>query len=233
MSKTVLANVDGFTPVIDGLVEKYGFMTALVFGVIWRYCQLKDGKCTASQETLANKIGVKRQTFFRHAKLLVENGYLESNTKRGLGIEYTDTGKANLSFKVTARVIESDSTCNPKVQPPVTLDDTKILNEETIKDINTDEAIKIYNEVTGLTPDAGNYPKVAANIKSAYKQRSMDMKQFITYLRGVYHNWKGTKSKDGRPYSPMNPTWIEWAITGRYLEDQSTVKQGKERGFYA
>lgn len=236
MSKTVLTKVDGFTPIIDGIVSKYGYVAAMVFGVVWRYCQLKDNKCTASQETMASKIGIKRQTFNRNIKTLVENGYLIAETKDGIGVTYWDTGKANLSLKVTGTdegVPESDSTCNGKLHVPVTLDDTKRLFKDIYKDTIYDPEIVFYRKITGLIPDVMAFDKVILDIQSAFDRSKKDPKEFETYMRGIYHNWCGTKTKEGRPYSPSNPKWIEWAISGRYLEDKLDPVQGKEKGFYA
>ena len=230
--KTDLRKVNGYTPVIDHLITEFGYLTALVFGVIWRYCQMENGECTASQSTMAGLLGIKRQTFMRHADLLAESGYLEKQTISGIGVIYNDTGKANLLLKVTRGVIKSDTGCNSNGHVPVIKSDTKIVFKDSIK--NNNKALEIYRKVTGLTPDYMNLEKVEQDIISAAEQRDLDEPEFITYLEGVYHNWKNTKSKEGRPYSPQNPKWIEWAITGRFLEgDKTKVIQGKEGGFYA
>lgn len=103
MSKTVLANVDGFTPVIDTLVDEIGLMSAVVFGRIWRYCQMGDGVCKASLETISEAIGVDRATVMRHAKELCDDGYLKDLTPdlRNRPHVYADTGKAGLSVSIS------------------------------------------------------------------------------------------------------------------------------------
>ena len=100
-NKTVLADVGGFTPAIDTIVDELGFMCAGVFGVIWRYCQMSDGKCTASQSKLAEKLGVSVHTVQRHAERLINSGYLRAVVKDGIGVEYYDTGKAGLRIQVS------------------------------------------------------------------------------------------------------------------------------------
>jgi hypothetical protein len=55
-------NQEGFTMVHDWMVEKLGIKAALVYGVVWRYCQMREGVCYASQTTLAAKVGMCRQT---------------------------------------------------------------------------------------------------------------------------------------------------------------------------
>ena len=221
----------GYTPVFDMIVKQYGVITSLVFGVIWRHCKMEKGKCTASHDTLSKKIGINRRSLLRHVNKLVDGGYLEKETKKGIGTTYVDTGKANLRQKVTGDMTESHTPYDRKSQEPVTESHTKRLLKDTIK--NNNKALEIYRKVTGLTPDYMNLEKVKQDIISAAEKRDLDEPEFITYLEGVYHNWKNTKSKEGRPYSPQNPKWIEWAITGRYLDDdKNKTVQGKEGGFY-
>jgi hypothetical protein len=62
MSRTILAKMDGFTPVIDTVVEKTSLMTAVVFGRIWRFCQMKDGVCNASLDRIGQDIGIDKAT---------------------------------------------------------------------------------------------------------------------------------------------------------------------------
>lgn len=94
--------------------------------------------------------------------------------------------------------------------------------------------ISLYRRVTGFIPDVMNIDKVVADIQSAYERRGMNPAEFETYMRGVYHNWCGTSGKDGRKYQPTNSNWIEWAISGRYLDDNSdNAIKGEEGGYYA
>ena len=76
-------------------------MCAGVFGVIWRYCQMSDGKCTASQSKIAEKIGLSTRTVQRCAEKLISAGYLSSVVKEGMGVEYYDTGLAGLRIQVS------------------------------------------------------------------------------------------------------------------------------------
>ncbi len=111
MSRTVLANVDGFTPVMDVIVNHLGLMPAVVFGRVWRYCQMKDQVCSASLEKIAEGIGVDRVTVLRHIKELCEHGYLEDTTPdlKNRPHVYVDTGKAQLILSLSG-VAESNTT---------------------------------------------------------------------------------------------------------------------------
>jgi DnaD/phage-associated family protein len=103
MSKTILANTDGFTPVIDMLARELGLMPAVVFGRMWRFCQMEDGVCKATLETIAEGIGVDRATVQRNAKILCDAGYLKDLTPelRNRPHVYADTGKASLKVSIS------------------------------------------------------------------------------------------------------------------------------------
>lgn len=135
MSKTILAQVDGFTPVIDGMIPEVGLISAAVFGKAWRYCQMADGVCRAAQERIADELGLSRATVNAHFKNLCDAGYLEDTTPNLLGLPhiYRDTGKANLSISFTG----TTTTCKNTLQPPVKNIDTK-------KEVNKQDT-HIYN----------------------------------------------------------------------------------------
>lgn len=145
MSKTILAQVDGWTPVIDGVVSDVGATTALVFGKMWRYCQMADGVCKASQERIADELGLSRQTVNTHIEKLVSAGYMKDTTPdlQGAPHVYKDTGKANLSINLTA-------TCQKSLQPPVKEFDIKkedkkeSIESDTFKIIHSMQSIGMF-----------------------------------------------------------------------------------------
>jgi hypothetical protein len=102
MSRTVLALVDGFTPVIDSLVAEMGLATAAVFGKVWRYCQMADGVCTASRSRMAEELGIAATTLDRHVDRLVAAGYLSEEAHPGYTNTLRDTGLAGLSVEIRA-----------------------------------------------------------------------------------------------------------------------------------
>lgn len=122
MSKTILANVDGFTPVIDTMIPEVGLLTATIFGKVWRYCQMSDGVCKAGQERIADELGLSRPTINTHLSKLCDTGYLRdlTPTLSGMPHLYADTGKAGLSISFTAHngegVKEIDTTCKTNLQ---------------------------------------------------------------------------------------------------------------------
>jgi DNA-binding Lrp family transcriptional regulator len=110
MSRTILAEVDGFTPVIDVVVKDTSLMTAVIFGGIWRYCQMQNGVCQSTLEKIAERTGVGRQTVIEHIRVLEQAGYIEDTTPdlRNRPHTYRDTGKAGLHIGVST-VRQTDS----------------------------------------------------------------------------------------------------------------------------
>jgi len=69
-----------FTPAPDMFLEKYGVYVALVFGRIRRYCEMQEGICKASQQSIADWLGITRWTVSRGLKKLIEDGYIIDKT---------------------------------------------------------------------------------------------------------------------------------------------------------
>jgi DNA-binding Lrp family transcriptional regulator len=103
--------LSGFTPAPDALIQKYSFVTALVWGKVWRYCQMSDGVCRAKLETIANELGMSERTIMRHIDPLVEDGFLKDMTPelRNRPHIYADTGKIRIRISVEATMTESHS----------------------------------------------------------------------------------------------------------------------------
>ena len=89
----------GYTPVIDDLLIELGLMPALVFGKIWRYCQMKDKVCNASQQRIADELCLSLRTVNRATAILVKNGYLAKKRTKTVDV-YSDTGKAKMTFSI-------------------------------------------------------------------------------------------------------------------------------------
>ena len=181
---TILAEVKGFTPLIDALVKEVGVVQAAVYGAVWRHCQMSDGVCTASQATIAKKLGINRVTVLRHLKDLCKKGYLRDTTPtlRNRPHIYADTGKAKILALVEARtgvtesnsdgiedepgVAESDSTVaesNTQVSQKVTRREHDT-SEESISGDTSDSGEKeptgeaLLEEHFGPRPDRGGDP---------------------------------------------------------------------------
>jgi hypothetical protein len=95
VSATNLRDTSGWTPVIDDLVECLGLYPALVFGCVWRFCQMTHGVCHASIETMSVRLAISRSQTKHILKILVNEGFLRDLTpeQRHAPHVYEDTGK--------------------------------------------------------------------------------------------------------------------------------------------
>ena len=143
-------------------------MSATVFGRMWRFCQMEDGVCKASLETIGEGIGVDKATIMRHAQKLGEAGYLKDLTPdlKNRPHVYADTGKAGLSVNISGvaqRNVKSKTVAENNVtvaQRNVTVAESQ-LNKDSKRDSKEIEEdgrspknlFSIYeNEIGLLTP---------------------------------------------------------------------------------
>jgi len=155
MSKTVLAKVDGFTPLIDSIVKEYGVLTAAVFGRVWRYCQMETGVCQASVEKIAGELDLSVRTIIRHLDVLVEGGYLVDNTPglRNKPHTYSDTGKASFNVSINAMteshsgMSQSHSDYDTKSEQGMTESQLKIVSlREDLRELNSSDKKSYLDE---------------------------------------------------------------------------------------
>jgi len=98
--KEIEANLSGFTLCPDVLIKKYSHTTALIWGKIWRYCQMEEGVCRAAILRLAGELNLSDDTVGKHIKLLEEGKYIKDTTPdlKNKPHTYIDTGKLKLKF---------------------------------------------------------------------------------------------------------------------------------------
>lgn len=210
MSKTILGQLNGFTPVIDGMIPEVGAMTALVFGKAWRYCQMSDGVCKASQDRIADELGLSRATINTHLSKLVEAEYLEDMTPNLLGLphQYRDTGKANLSISFTGDVSKNlTPTSQKSLHPPVkNIDTKKELNKESIKNEDEDALRTIArayeSEIGIITPMIADELREASTTYplqwtlDAIHEAATQNKRGWKYVLGILTRWKAQGNQE-------------------------------------
>jgi len=117
-SYTIPARADGFTPVFDVVVRELGATAGLVYGVVWRHCQMRDGYCYAYQKNLAKLAGLGVRSVNRWIGRLIDAGYIRDITPPGTKGDrhhYICTGKVTLQWRAEATA-EPD-THAPEAQP--------------------------------------------------------------------------------------------------------------------
>lgn len=100
----VTDKISGFTPILDSMVKRYGLIGANVYGVVLRHAKMRNGVCSASQERMAELLGINRMTVNKWIAKLCDDGYLEDTTPdaKNRTHVYRVTGKAGLQTTIEA-----------------------------------------------------------------------------------------------------------------------------------
>lgn len=130
--RQIVTEVSGFIPVFEVVLRHYkDYMTALVFGRMWQYCNMRDGVCKASLERIGRDLEVSGVTVMRHAEKLVADGYLIDTTpeRRNAPHEYVDGRRVEMKSSLTAGMTES--------KPTVIKSKPTVIKSQLIKQDNT------------------------------------------------------------------------------------------------
>ena len=226
-NKTVLADVGGFTPVIDTIVDELGFICANVFGVIWRYCQMSDGKCTASQSRIAEKLGLSVSTVKRCAEKLVEAGYLRSNVKKGVGVEYYDTGLAGLRIQVsgyTYHEVKNNQALSEPAHRELPSQLTGSYQASSQGATKKDIKINIQDTATAAVSETEKQNSDVAEVFRAYEQEigmitSFVREEVLDAIEHYPHDWiieaiKEAAKNNVRKWSYARAILESWKVNG-------------------
>jgi hypothetical protein len=104
----------GYTPLIDPIIDEVGLIGAAVYGIVFRFCQMRDGMCYASHSRLAKNIGVSQRTVIRYLNRLVELGYLKIGATSMRPEGYAPTNVYFCTSKIESKI------------PTIELDDEKL-----------------------------------------------------------------------------------------------------------
>ncbi len=245
MSKTILAQVDGFTPVIDSIANELGVISAVVFGRMWRFCQMSAGVCKASLETIAGKTGLSRASIMRHAKKLCEAGYLKDKTPdlRNVPHIYADTGKAGLQINLqtvsqgnvtfqseTQTVSERNATVSESHLKKELKKDTKE-NDEVLAQIS-----KAYeSEIGVLTPMIADELREAATAYplkwtlDAIREAATNNKRGWKYVLAILARWKAQGNQEVmKPVGQAQSNASKRSMSA-YRQIQKILAEQKER----
>ena len=202
-----VSTMSGFTPVPDALVKEYGYMTALVWGRIWRFCQMSDGVCRAKLEKIADMIGVSERTIIRHSQILCDGGYLFDITPelRNKPHIYADTGKIKIRFSAEATMTESHRAMTESQRQG---------DRESVEESTTDSVSVKRDEVNAFTLYESNIgvltPLIADTLGDAEKEYTLDWikdaiglavlnnKRNWRYCETILKRWKESGKDDGK-----------------------------------
>lgn len=196
--------MSGYTIAPDVLVQEYGYVTALVWGRAWRYCQMDDGVCRASLEKMAEGLGMSERTIIRHLDSLCEGGYLFDTTPdlKNKPHIYADTGKIKIRLAIEVRVTESQRAMTQSQRQG---------DRESVEESTTDRGEVPKNIFTHYESNIGPLtPMIADSLELAEKEFPMDWivdsirlavennKRNWRYCEAILKRWKENGKDDGK-----------------------------------
>lgn len=110
----------GFTPIPRALSQRYSGNVCLVWGIVWRYCQMSKGYCNASVDRMAEETDGSAKTFRRHLSTLIDAGLVEDKTPDIRNKPHTFcTKKGERIILEWSRELEKSNEVSQNVQPKV------------------------------------------------------------------------------------------------------------------
>lgn len=206
--RKIVTEVSGFIPVFEVVLHHYkDYMTALVFGRMWQYCNMSDGVCRASLERIGNDLKISSATVMRHAEKLVNDGFLIDTTpdRRNAPHEYLDGRRVEMKGRISAGIAER--------KPTVSQRNATVSESQLIKQDNT----KIKPSKKGDLVDG-----LLFFGKQAKEQNVDGIENLLQEIeRGLHVNIKRTPAnqaaarrilEDGRPFGQ----WLTWCISDEW-----------------
>ena len=107
--------IKGFTPAVDEITDAYGGTISLIYGAMWRFAQMSGLKlCTASQEKIGKRAGVKRETVNRNIPAMISKGLIvQAGTAQGGTKSYSCLLDISSIFQMS--VTENHPTSDDKI----------------------------------------------------------------------------------------------------------------------
>ena len=103
-----------YTPIFPEIAAEYGLTCAAVYGVIWRYAQMRDGTCHAAYDTLAAEIGVNERTMRRNVEELQKAKLIHLHHRKNGGPYWISISADIQSDRTESPLGTSDRTESPE-----------------------------------------------------------------------------------------------------------------------
>ena len=227
--------MSGFTPAPDALIKEYGFVTALVWGRTWRFCQMADGVCRAAIGKIGAGLGMSERTIIRHLDSLCTGGYLFDTTPnlRNKPHIYADTGKIRIRVSIEGGMTQSHSAMTEShtrydresheesIKKPIKKQNIKAATPKP----PTPPEILIFREVTKLYPPKPNWDSVVKIVQSVSAR--LCRPATAEDLRPFFEAWTF------RGFKPTNINWTSWAVSGVIPQGGMRVVQQEPKGIAA
>jgi hypothetical protein len=227
-----------FSIVPDEVVKKCGPVAGIALGLVYRYSQGDQHACTASQQRLANEIGVNVTTMGIALMNLEEHGYVTvfrtagktsiyrvSNKMFELSVDLMEipSGKEDTPPKIHEHLME-----NPLTPPAKSMSNNIFNNKEN--SINTAPdfrkltpvqylkvpEIAFYQSVTGRDPGTEQCYVIYEKLHGV----NLDFKK----MQQAWREWVS------RGYKSSNLAWIDWGLAGAIPDRDGNYPRGADPG---
>ena len=175
----VFHEVAGFTPANDYLTKVFDCLTALIYGMVWRYCQHPSGECTASQRRMGERMKVSTRTITRKLSKLVDAGYLECEEREGM------TNIYRLPSKIILPKTESHKNVGQTVSGTYDSKSDKDTKQETNQE---SDVVNNKKDVIKEMENLGLHKKVAR--KLANENPEEELRVWLQVVRGLSRQGK-------------------------------------------
>ena len=219
-SVPIQSKIKGFTPLPDSIAETHGLIRAAVFGKVWRYCQMRDGVCRASLETIAGGLGIDRSTVSRHVEVLCKDHYLKDLTPllKNKPHVYADTGK--MKFTIGLTVAECNVGGETVAERNVTVAESR-MSKESKRDSKKEELYPLARALSevchiDLKANRGRLFREAKQLSTATPLPTPEL-ILAQYNGSPSAFWKSTdwRGKKGQLPTPaaIRETWGQWQVS--------------------
>lgn len=137
---------DGFVLCPDEIAMKHGLYAAAVYGLVYRFENMEDGVCWASQKTLAEMLDISDRVVRKHLKVLLENGYISEKKRKGVSSLYNTTNKLVLNISVRpgdTAALYSEGSAQNSAPPRHDIPTNRVVNRELNKDLEASFSEKL------------------------------------------------------------------------------------------
>lgn len=213
--KAVETMASGFTPCPDILTTKYSHTTSLIWGKIWRFCQMPEDVCRAAIKRIADELSLSTNTIAKHIEMLEKGGYILDKTPnlRNKPHTYIDTGKLHL--KISLWMAESGTQNLSSHYSKTEVEESTTNSSEVQKNIFAcyEKNIAMLTPVIADTLQEAEKEYPADWITDAIRLAVENNKRNWRYCEAILKRWKESGKDEGKG-KPQESSKSEYETIG-------------------
>jgi len=216
-----------WTPIFDHLVNDLGLTQTAIIGVIWRYSQMDEKICRASQDSISLRLGLSRQSLNKHIKELIAKGYV---------IDFSPKLRNRPHFlKLTEKVYKLNKVENVDEE---TINETETYPTGEVTLLNNEELLSTNEDLLSIFELFGvNNLYMKKDIKKEIKidKRNISNNSFvdlIIYSDTYQFNHSSQTQKTDDPIWGL-PEFINYAFLFNIFEFEQSLLETEDSATYS